>query len=351
MSAKSAARRTLRGVAFTLLTILLLAGVAHGLAWWWATGALAVGFSDWVTLRRAQGWAVEHGLPRRAGWPFAARLEVPGVAIAGRPAVMPEGLAWQAPLLVLSIMPTRPDTLVLDAEGPQALQLGAARFAYTAARLRALVPLDPGMPPRGTTLLVEGLQAATPDGPVVARRAEALATPRADGGVVVALSAEAVALPPLPATAAFGRMVDHIAAEAALTGPLPPPAPPARQAAAWRDAGGALDLRGIALRWGPLAAEGRGVLRLDAALQPAGSGTLAVEHPQEALRALVGAGLVPRRSETAAQAVLALMTRTSGNGAPRVEVPVAIESGTVALARIPLLRVAPVEWPGVPSPR
>lgn len=354
MSAKpprsTAARRTLRGVGLSLLALAVLLAAAHGLAWRWMTGALAVGFSDWVTLRRAEGLTVEHGLPARAGWPFAARLDVPGFRIAGRSPALPEGFAWETARLHLSVAPPDLGRLVLEATGPQALRLGATAVPYTAARLRAVVPLEPGLPPRGAEGLAEQVVALTPGGPVAARRIEGVVAPRqADAGLALWLSAEAVTLPPLPAAAAFGRALQQMAAELAVTGPLPPPAPPAQRAAAWRAGGGVLDLRRLALRWGPLAAEMRGTLRLDPALQPVGAGTLALERPQEALAALAGAGLVAPREAGAAGAVLALMTRRAADGAPRVELPVTVEDGRLAVARVPLLRLAPIRWPETPA--
>lgn len=350
MSAKTpratAARRTLRGAGLGLMALALLLAAAHSLAWRWATGALAVGFSDWVTLRRAEGLTVEHGLPARAGWPFVARLTVPGFRIAGRSPALPQDFAWEAGRLSLTVGPRDAGRLVLEAAGPQGLSLGATPLPYTAARLRAVLPLAPGLPPRGVEVRAERLVAVTQAGPVAARRIDAALAPRpGDGGLALWLSAEALTLPPLPAAAAFGEAIEHLAAEIVLTGPLPSPAPPARWAAAWAAGGGALELSRLALRWGPLAAEAHGTLRLDAALQPAGAGVLALERPQEALAALVGAGLIGAREAGAAGAALALMTRRTGDAPPRAELPLAIGNGRLSVAGAPLLRLGPIRWP------
>ena len=82
-------RRGAVGILLLLAPLLL----AHGLAWRWMTAVLAEGFTDWTTLRRAQGWEIEHDLPSRGGWPFfhtssselltsaSTKLRTPGSAL------------------------------------------------------------------------------------------------------------------------------------------------------------------------------------------------------------------------------------------------------------------------------
>lgn len=357
MTAKAETRRTprrrpFRGIGLTLLALLGLGAGAHALAWHWITDAIAAGLADWAARQRAMGWTVAHGPPVRGGWPLEARIEVPAVTLAGWSPALPRGFTWEAARVRLSIAPPRLDSLVIAAAGAQRLRLGATVVPFTADRLRAVAPLDPAAPPGSGEFLAEGLVAVLPGGPVAVARIAAILAPRPhDGALMLAAQAEDILVPSAPAVAAFGPRIAQARLEAAMTGPPPPPGPAARAAAAWREGGGAIEIGGMALRWGPLAAEAQGILRLDAALQPAGEGLLVLERPQEALAALVEAGLVPRREAAAAQAVLALTTRVpAGGGAPRVEVPVTIANGTLAVARIPLLRFAPLAWPGA-APR
>jgi hypothetical protein len=154
--------------------------------------------------------------------------------------------------------------------------------------------------------------------------------------------------PASPLTAAFGGEVELLSAEALLVGPLPPPGPPAMAAAGWRDAGGLLEIPALALRWGPLAGDARLSLTLDAALQPQGNGTLRVTGAPEALGALARAGLIDGNAARTAQGIAALLARRPPEGgAPRVELPVALANGTLSVARVPLLRVAPIAWPAL----
>jgi len=339
-----------------LLGLAVLAGVAHTFAWLWLTGALTVGFSDWVTQQRARGWDVEHATPERGGWPFAARLTVPDFRLAGSTATLRQGFTWRAGQIALTVAPPHLDRLSITAEGPQRLTSGGLTLPYTADRLRILLPLDPTPPPRPTEFLLEGLDATGPEGPVTASRILAVISPEHGGpeaGVHLHLTASQIVLPPGQAAHPFGRTIESATADAVLTGPPPSPIPmtAVERAEAWRDAGGRLELQDVALRWGPLIGALRMTLQLDDALQPQGDGRLVLERPAEAVGAVAAARMIDARAATGAQAMLALLARVpEGGGAPQVDVPVALERGTLSLARIPLLRVPHVAWPRT-SPR
>ncbi len=335
-----------------MLTVLGLAVAAHGLGWLWLTGAITVSFSDWVAQQRARGWEVEHALPARGGWPFTARLTVPGIRIAGWTGGVPQGFVWEAERLDLAIAPPRLDRLMLAARGAQRITAGAVSVPYTAERVQAVVALDAGPLPRPAELTLEGLRAATPDGPLNAERIHArLAPGGAEGepGLGLRVEARQVSLPPWPEVAAFGPDLALAALEAVLVGPPPPPLPmtPRERAEVWRANGTTLDLRAATLRWGPLVGELRMALRLDAALQPVGTGQLSVERPGEMVAALAAVGAIPARTAMTAAAVLGMIARVpEAGGAPRVEAPVGIEGGALTLAGIPMLRLRPIVWPG-----
>lgn len=348
-----AARAALSAV---LLLAVLVAG--HALAWRWMNGELAARFSDWVALRRAQGWSVQHGPPERGGWPLSARLAVPDLRIQGRPVAVPQGVAWESGRVVLRVTLPRLDRLVIEARGPQRLWVGGTLVPFAADRLEAVLPLEPGVPPRMAEVLIERLRAGTPDGVLEARRARLslawrITATDAEPALLLGASSDGVVLPPwqqVPAVAALGRHIERVALEAVLSGPLPPPAPPGPRAEAWRDAGGSLELRSLSLLWGPLRGDASMTLSLDETLQPMGAGTLLVAGGPEALDAMAAAGMVGRQAAAAAKAMLALMARApDGGGPPELEVPVTIENSTLAIARLPLARLAPLAWPGRPA--
>ncbi|NMJ40924.1 DUF2125 domain-containing protein [Roseomonas sp. JC162] len=349
---KPAPPRRRRRILSTLVVLLLLLAGAHGLAWWRVTGMMAAGFADWTALRRAEGWTVEHDPPRPAGWPLAAELVVPNLRVEARGRGFAEAVGHDSERLVLRVGPRRLDRLALRWEGQQVLRLGAVAVPVAARRLEAEVPLEPMPPLRPVEVLAEDLTAATPAGLLQARQARLLLSPAwsgAEPALLAELRADGVRMPAgavAPAVAAaLGQEVESVGIVAALTGPSPMP-PSAQRARAWRDAGGQLDVRSMALRWGPVASEANVRLSLDAALQPQGSGQVRVIGAPAAIQALEGAGLLPRATARAAQGVVALLTRVPpGGGPPQVELPIALTEGRLSIARIVVATIPPLVWP------
>ncbi|MGK7868996.1 DUF2125 domain-containing protein [Falsiroseomonas sp. E2-1-a20] len=334
-----------------LLAVLAL-GAGHAVLWRIMAGQLEAGLATWVEIRRAQGWRVEHAPPVRGGWPFSATLSLGAVRLEGGAATLPGGVALEAERVVLRVTLPRLNQLRVEMPGAQRLRLDGAEWRFAADELVALVPLEADTPPREAVVLAGRLRLATPAGPmeVASLRFSAAATATAtDDEAALQLSLEAAAIdlpmPPGAANPVFGRRIESLAAEAALSGPVPPGRVPARRAEAWRDGGGSFELSRLAVQWGPAQVAAAATLALDEALQPMGAGSLRVTGANEALQALADAGLVGRRAAGTARIMLPLMARPNAAGATEIEVPVTLEDRTLALARIPVLRVQPWIWP------
>jgi hypothetical protein len=347
-------RKTRRPRRFWLLgalALLIALGAAHSLLWRAAARELEQGWRAWVSLRRAQGWRVEHAPPVRGGWPLSATLTVDRLQLEGARATVPGGMALGAERVVLRVTPPRLDRLVVDLPGQQRLRLGATEFPFIADRLVATLPLEPDTPPSSAEVEAGRLRIGTPAGGIELRRAwlsvegSASATEE-EPALQISLTAENLQLPVSPAATALGRGVQSLAMEMSLSGPLPPGREPMRRAEAWRDGGGTLELRSATLHWGPVGAQGAATLALDEELQPMGAGTLRLTGAAEALGALAQAGLIAPRAAATATSVLPLLSRTNGeDGVPAIEVPMTLEERMLAVARIPVLRLAPLNWP------
>jgi hypothetical protein len=335
-----------------LLALLGLVAIAaiHAVLWRAMASGLEEGWADWVRLRRGQGWRVEHAAPVRGGWPLAATLAVDRLRMDGAAATVPGGIGFTADRLVLAVRLPRLDRLHVTLPGAQRLRLGAAEIPFTADSLAATLPLEAGTPPSNAEIAAERLRIGTPLGGLELRRAlltveGSSSATEAEPALALTLSAEGIDLPAAPG-GAFGRQVESLATELSLSGPLPVGRAPTARAEAWRDGGGTLEVRSLALRWGPVAAAAAATIALDEGLQPMGAGTLRVTGAVAALEALAEAGLVGRRAAATARAVLPLLSRPSAEtGAPEVEVPLTLEDRTLALARIPVTRLAPLDWP------
>jgi len=328
-----------------MLLLALLAG-GHFLLWRWAEAQLQQGLAQQIGIWQARGWRVTHGTPERGGWPLHARLTVPTVALAGAVGP-PGGVAWSAPLVVLDVALRHPHRLVVEIEGRQLLRIGPGpAIPVQAEQARAVIPLEPGVPPDRLDLALTGLRAGPPGRQVQAAQATLSLVEQSSPSV--ALTAEALTLPPAPGGAAWalGEHIASLALAADVIGPLSAAPDPQARAEAWRDGGGKLVLRRLALRWGPLDLAGSATLTLDGALQPIGTAQLRLIGQAQTLDALAAGHVVTSQAARAAKAVLALMAQApKAGGPPEVDVPLVLRDRVLTMGRIPLLRLPQLLWP------
>jgi len=362
--------------------VVLVAVGGEALAWRWAVGTMADRYAAWTAQQRAHGVAIGSGDPVRGGWPLEARLTLPQARIeagGGR-------VAWTADAVVLGVSLLHPGTLTVSAEGMQRLHV-ASGFApafdlpFTADRLRATIPLEPGAPAREIDIAASHLRAGllmgaqeggatTGDGAadggatsgggsgltVALLSLHAASTPAAAQGepaISFAGSAEDIGLPSLPAPPGqaprawpLGPRIASVSIQGAVTGPLPRLADPLARAAGWRDGGGTLEISRLAIGWGPLGLNSTATLALDDAMQPMGTATAHIIGAPETLDALAANGVITARTALAAKALLALMTKEpEGGGAPVVDVPLTLQDRKLAMGRIPLAVLPELLWP------
>ena len=334
-----------------MIPVMALLGLLHTALWFWAMAVLHDGIRAILTSPAAPGWSVAAGLPTRNGWPQRVALQVPDLAVTFASPDLPGGLAWSADALAVSVSLLRPFTLVLDIIGRQTWRVGAApAIPVVAQQMRAEVPLHPGVPVRAVTVEVAGLRAELPEGGFALARLDLHgvlkpAAPQGEAAVALSMTVDSVGLPPGGAWP-LGPRIDRIAVDASLGGPLPRGPHLLERAEAWRDGGGVLEVRRLDLHWGALRLAGSATVALDGQLQPMGAATARVVGHAETLDALVSARLLAARGAQAAKAVLALMAQPAADGgAPMVEVPFSLQNRTLALGRIPLVRVPELVWP------
>ena len=78
------------------------------LVWRWTEQRLGAGYAAWAVERRAAGWTVEARPALGGGWPLAATLTLPNVALKGGESDVPGGFSWSAERAVLRIRPAAP---------------------------------------------------------------------------------------------------------------------------------------------------------------------------------------------------------------------------------------------------
>ncbi len=325
----TAARSSPRPVLLAVLGLFLAALAVDFAVWSWATGRMADTLADWEAARLEEGVRITHADPVRTGWPFAAELVLPHTAATATAPAAADTLSWQADQVTLTLSPWRPGTLAITASPAQSVARGNdPPMKLTAGRLELLVPLSGA----AATADGHGLRIDLPDGPLAVTQADA----RFDAThLTLTLAGVTLPMPNLP----FGGSVAAVALDGSSSVPMLPARDLRATVAAWRDAGGRLLLDHAAIHWGPLDAEGSGVLSLDAALQPVAHASLHLTGYAELIDALTRSGAITRNDARVAATLLGLLARAPAGAAPFVDLPLTLQDGLLAMGAIPLARV------------
>jgi hypothetical protein len=327
------------------LVLLIIGGIS---AYWYVVARqVSAGYLAWVAARRAEGWTVSSAGVTLAGWPRIGGIDVAGFRIAGGAPDVPGGVSWQAEHLLVGLDLLHPDHLDVLPSGEQRIgAMGAPGVPYTTELMRLRVPLRSAE--STAELTVRDLRVGADGLAIGAAQGVVAADPNARKGqaaVSVNLDTQEIVLP-AQVNWPLGRRVVSLSADAAIDGPIPAPHGFAADARAWRDGGGAVDLRRVDLRWGPLDGSLSGTASLDQNLQLVASGAVRASHYAETLDLLAERRIIGADAALAAKAVLSLLASVPAGGGPaEVEVPFTIGDGTVAVRGIPLVKLPALHWP------
>jgi hypothetical protein len=340
----------------------LLALFAAAIAWvvfWFVVASGARERAEaWAAAERARGAQVRYGRLELGGFPFAVRLTADQPAYAAPPGAA-RPWAWEGARLTAEMRPWNLSRVRFAAFGPHRLVLpagdGPLALAGEVARATAEVAFAGGVPWQADAE-VAGLDLGGPGRPglLAAARATLKAQRNPAAGSDPRVSAldflvggEALRLPPAMETP-LGREVRRFLAEGSLMG-APPAGPLTDSLAAWRDAGGTLEIVRFNLATGPLDVQASGTLALDGDLQPIAALTARIRGFFATVDTLVGRGLVRSRDAAMAKVVLAALAKVPPEGGPpALSVPITIQerrfyAGPVALAELPRL-----DWTALP---
>jgi hypothetical protein len=331
--------------AVALLLVVVLGG--YTAFWFIAAGRVEDGIGQWAqTLRAKNHLDLEWETVRVGGFPFAFRVALSKAQLRN---LASGGGELQMPRLSASARPW--DFRVWRLAAPDGLTANEGRAGTAGATLTA----------RSATgsVVVGGEGGATVW--------FALARPAADVGVHlqasdadiwlnlpppqpqshsetafgIAVAARQVSLPQVPAP--FTNPLDEIDFAVAIKGPLSP-GPLRQAAAAWRDAGGTLELQQLTLRWGGLAIRGSGTVALDAELQPEGAFSGAVEGYGQLMQALVATHRMRASDASLAQLALTMLARAGPDGRPEIATSFTIQDGQMFLGPARLGPAPRIAW-------
>lgn len=331
-----------RGIALFGAGLAALAAAGYSAYWVWGAGAVEDALDHWATGQRRAGVAIGHAPAVVAGFPGAVR-----VTLADFQATAPGGAPWiAAPALTVTVAPWRPLDYALELDGPVTGGApGGAR--WTAARAVGGARLGPDGRLARAELALEGVDLALPalPGDATAARARLNASAPAKGGLgapgtAVELRLESLLLPDWAGNP-LGRTVQAVSLRAETVGPVPRGGD-ARALAAWREAGGAVDIPALRLDWGAMRLDGAGRIGLDRWLRPHGALALTIAGYREALDGAVAAGMMDRGAAQGVTLALSLMARPGADGRPAVAAPLRLEDGLLSLGPLAIARLRPL---------
>lgn len=259
--------------------------------WFYAAGLFRDGAERWVAERRAAGWTVEHGEIAMGGFPFRLEMTVPTPHLAGN------GLDWRgAGPIKIVVQPWAPRHAIAEADGRQTFDLLGHKLEIDAKVLHGSLLAEPA---GWRDIVVEAKQPTMiADGQALPAARAQLNLRRIETGTEISLIAEQLDLPET-VPAPLGRRVDRVGILGQVDdrwpgGPLP------AAIAAWRDAGGDIEVKRLEIAWGPLRLTGDATLALDAQGRPLGAGTVTIQGAKAAVTAMGKSGYLTPGQTTAA---------------------------------------------------
>jgi len=118
----------------------------------------------------------------------------------------------------------------------------------------------------------------------------------------------------------------------------------AQAMAAWRDAGGMIELDNLHLRWGGLGATATGTIALDQKLQPIGGFSGAIQGYDQILTALVQSGRLRATDAGLARIALTMLAKAGPDGRPEIRTAFTIQNGEMFLGPAKLGKTPHINW-------
>ena len=328
--------------------VLLVLGGGYTAYWWTAAGRIESGLVAWRQSMRPRKIDAAWQSLRVTGFPFGFRIELARATLSDR-ALSPSP-EIRAPALTGSARPwdfadwrlTAPQGLAADlaaagARPPIKLATHVAQGTVSVA----------GGGAASLWLRFQGLVAEA-GGRVPIKAADVWITlpptpPRTDTepSLRLAVDLRQVRLPAAPPT--MNGTIDDLAFGVTVKGVVPD-GPLLQAVAAWRNAGGTIELDNLKLKWGGLGANATGTIALDRDLQPIGAFSGGIEGFGTILSALVKAGRLNAEQAALAQIALSALAKPGPDGQPQITTSFTIQNGKMYLGPAKLGAAPRIVW-------
>jgi len=162
-----------------------------------------------------------------------------------------------------------------------------------------------------------------------------------DPKIAIAVDSRQVELP--VAISPLGSTIDELDIGLTVNGVIPDGKLP-EAAAAWRDAGGTIELDRLHLLWGGLGAKATGTIALDQELQPIGGFSGAIQGYDRILTALVESGRMRATDAGLARIALTMLAKAGPDGKPEIRTAFTIQNGQMFLGPVKLGKAPHLAW-------
>jgi hypothetical protein len=339
-------RSTRLGLAVAIVVLFLLGGV-YTAFWFVVAGRIEDGIGQAGPALRAQNVDLSWQSVHVGGYPLAFRIELGAARL--RNAADAKAGEVRLPQLSASAWPWNFRTWKLSAaDGLTALagavDLPVAKLTAQALTGSVTIAGDNAVAIRlnlDKPLVESDVRVAAKDAEVRLNLPAHPPQSHTEPAFHIALDAHDLTLPTVPAP--LHNPLDQLSFGATLMGPLPA-GPPSRAAAAWRDAGGTLELDQFRLRWGDLAINGSGTVALDSDLQPIGGFSGGIEGYDALMNALVTAGRMRASDARLARLGLAMLAKAGPDGRPEISTSFTIQNGEMYLGPAKLGKAPRIAW-------
>ena len=146
--------------------------------------------------------------------------------------------------------------------------------------------------------------------------------------------------------AEMGEQIEYLEMDASLFGPLPAAADTGTAAAAWRDAGGVLEINDFRVRWGPLGIASNGTVTLDGAMRPLAALTADIIGYGDIIDALIMSNAIPLGDAFLAKVAFNMLAEEPEGGGPKTlrNVPVTAQGGALSVGPVAVAQIPPLEF-------
>jgi hypothetical protein len=331
-----------------ILAALLVAGGGYTAYWFLVARSIEAGIVDWALSQRADKIDLSWQKIRVSGYPAAFRVDV-GSAALRDDAITPSP---ELHIPVLSGIARPWDFAEWRLAAPEGFtaDFAAAGGGSPAKLIAQAADGVVSIQPEGGWTMWLSLGETKVEAAASVRVGSAHATlavpPRLSRGraaPVIALSVEASQMKLPAAIAPLGDTIDELDFAATARGTIPS-GKLADALAAWRDAGGRIELDNLRLKWGVLNATATGAIALDQELQPSGGFSGAIQGYDQILTALVQNGQMRATDAGLARIALSLLAKAGPDGKPEIRTAFTIQNGQMFLGPAKLGRAPHITW-------